>query len=198
MDPFTIMSLAKGALGLGQTIGSLFKKDERPISEMPNALKESLALANAQVGSRMPGYTQAVDQANMVAANQLAAAGQSGNALEAVQTIAGSQQGAMREIAQADAQAERQDIANLQNTLAQVAQAQDQEFMANEMAPYQDSSQEKRDLFGAGMENVFGAMNMYAVGGPMAKKKQIGAAQGNSVVDVMNAMPGMFNVLYGL
>jgi len=196
MDPFTLMSLVQGGVGIAQTIGSLFKKDERPTYEMPNALKQSLALANAQVGARMPGYTQATDQANMVAANQLSAASQSGNALEAVQTIAGSQQGAMRDIAQLDAQSERQDIANLQQTLAQVAQAQDQEFMANEMAPYQDSSQEKRDLMGAGMENVFGAMNLFAVGGNPLKKKP--GQTGNSPADVMRAMPGMFNTLYGL
>lgn len=191
MDPFTLMSLAQGGIGIAQTIGSLFKKDNRPTYEIPNALKQSLALANAQVGARMPGYTQATDQANMVAANQLSAAAQSGNALEAVQTIAGSQQGAMRDIAQMDAQSERQDIANLQQTLSQVAQAQDQQFMANEMAPYQDSSQEKRDLMGAGMENIFGAMNLYAVGRSPMKKKPNGA----NIVNTMNSMPGLFSVM---
>jgi len=187
--------MVQGGIGLAQTIGSLFKKDKRPTYEMPDSLKQSLALAKSQVGARMPGYTQAVDQANLVAANQLSAAGQSGNALGAVQTIAGSQQGAMRDIAALDAQSERQDVANLQNTLSRVAQAEDMEFEANKLAPYQDSSQEKRDLFGAGLENIFGGLNLYGVGGPLAKKKA--NTQENSVIDVMNAMPGMFGNLYG-
>lgn len=192
MDPFTLLSAIQGGIGLIQGVGSLLKKDKRPEYEMPNALKQSLALANMQVGSRMPGYSQAVDQANLTAANQLAAAGQSGNTLESIQTIAGSQQGSMREIAAMDAQVEAQDLRNLQQTLGQVAQAQDMEFEANKLAPYQDSAQEKRDLMGAGIENVFGAANLLAVGSIPKKKKT-----GNSPLDVMNAMPGMFGTLYG-
>ena len=185
MDPFSVLAIAQGAVGLGQTIGSWFKKDKRPEYKMPDALKQSLALAQMNVGSRAPGYSQAVDEANLITSNQLGAVQ---NRAEAVQGIAGAQQAQMRDINRMDAESERQDRLNLQNTLSQVAQAQDQEFAANELAPYQDAAREKRDMFGAGMENIFGALNLAGVTGQsfgFSKKKKAG----NSVMDVLSAVP---------
>jgi len=187
MAPLAVMTLIQGLAGAGQMIGSMAKKAKRPEYQMPDALRQSLALAKMNVGSRAPGYSQAVDQANLVTANQLGAVQ---NRTEAVQGIAGAQQAQMRDINRMDAESERQDQLNLQNTLSQVAQAQDQEFAANELAPYQDAAREKRDMFGAGMENIFGALKLAGVTGHnfgCNKKKKTG----NSVMDVLNAIPSL-------
>jgi hypothetical protein len=54
-------------------------------------------------------------------------------------------------------QSQRQDVGDLQGELAKVAQAQDLIFQMNEFAPYQDKSQQSKNMIGGGIENIFAA-----------------------------------------
>ncbi len=64
-------------------------------------------------------------------------------------------------------QGQRQDLQNLQQMSQQYAQAQDTEFQMNEFAPFADKAQEKRDMFGAGLENLMGAGTSFALLGQL-------------------------------
>jgi len=157
-----MMALAQGAVGLGQVIGGAFSSAKRPEYKMPEAVRQSLALAKMNVANPYsPGYSQAKAESDLTAANQLNAAQQQGNPMEAIQTIAGAQQKANRDLQMYNEQDQKSDVSNLQGELAKVAQAQDLMFQMNEFAPYQDKSQQSKNLIGGGLENLFGAGSQF-------------------------------------
>lgn len=144
---------------------------------MPEAVRQSLALAKMNVANPYsPGYSQAKAEADLTAANQLNAAQQQGNPMEAIQTIAGAQQKANRDLQMYNEQDQKSDVSNLQGELAKVAQAQDLMFQMNEFAPYQDKSQQSKNMIGGGLENLFGA------GGQLAEMDLLGKIYGESPV----------------
>jgi hypothetical protein len=158
LDIMTIMSLAQGAIGGAQAIGGMLSGSKRPEYKMPEAVRQSLALAKMNVANPYsPGYSQAKAESDLTAANQLNAAQQQGNPMEAIQTIAGAQQKANRDLQMYNEQDQKSDVSNLQGELAKVAQAQDLMFQMNEFAPYQDKSQQSKNLIGGGVENIFEA-----------------------------------------
>mgnify|MGYP006910134126 FL=1 len=173
----TMMALAQGAVGLGQVIGGAFSSAKRPEYKMPEAVRQSLALAKMNVANPYsPGYSQAKAESDLTAANQLQAAQQQGNPMEAIQTIAGAQQKANRDLQMYNEQDQKSDVSNLQGELAKVAQAQDLMFQMNEFAPYQDKSQQSKNMIGGGLENLFGA------GGQLAEMDLLGKIYGESPV----------------
>ena len=158
----TMMALAQGAVGLGQVIGGAFSSAKRPEYKMPEAVRQSLALAKMNVANPYsPGYSQAKAESDLTAANQLQAAQQQGNPMEAIQTIAGAQQKANRDLQMYNEQDQKSDVSNLQGELAKVAQAQDLMFQMNEFAPYQDKSQQSKNMIGGGLENIFAAGSQF-------------------------------------
>ena len=170
-----MMALAQGAVGLGQVIGGAFSNAKRPEYKMPEAVRQSLALAKMNVANPYsPGYSQAKAESDLTAANQLNAAQQQGNPMEAIQTIAGAQQKANRDLQMYNEQDQKSDVSNLQGELAKVAQAQDLMFQMNEFAPYQDKSQQSKNMIGGGLENLFGA------GGQLAEMGLLGKIYGGS------------------
>lgn len=163
MDPMTILALSQGVLGLGQSIGGMLSKGKRPEYELPPALRESLALAKINVADpNAAGYGQAKEQADLTLANQLAAAQQQGNPQESIQSLAASQQKTMRDLEMYNQQSQQQDYASLQGELGKLQQAQDLQFQMNEFAPYADQSQQSKNIIGAGLQNLYGAGDMYA------------------------------------
>lgn len=177
LDIMTIMSLAQGAIGGAQAIGGLLSGAKRPEYRMPEAVRQSLALAKMNVANPYsPGYSQAKAESDLTAANQLQAAQQQGNPMEAIQTIAGAQQKSNRDLQMYNEQDQKSDVSNLQGELAKVAQAQDLMFQMNEFAPYQDKSQQSKNMIGGGLENLFGA------GGQLAEMDLLGKIYGESPV----------------
>lgn len=163
-----IPAIIQGGTGLMQIIGSLGTKAQRPKYEIPSALRSALGVAQMMASNpNVEGYAQAVDQINTTTANMVAGAQQAGNAQESIASIAAAQGGQLRELAQMNEQGQRQDLQQLQQMLQVYSQAQDQEFQMNEFAPYADKAQEKRDVFGAGLENIMGAGSSYALLGQL-------------------------------
>lgn len=163
MDPLTMLTLAQGVVGLGQTIGGALSGAKRPEYELPPALRESLALARINVANPYsPGYRQAKAQSDLTMANQIAAAQQQGNPQESIQTIAAGQQKTQRELEMYNEQDQKQDVSNLQGELGKLQQAQDLMFQMNQFAPYADKSQQSKNMIGAGLENMFAAGDQYA------------------------------------
>lgn len=165
---------------LGGAIGSLTNK--RPEYEIPDSLRQSLSLAKAAfLDPKMSGYEQAAESIDMQTANQLAAATQGGRGAESVAALAGQQQAAYRDLEAQNQLSQDRDRAGLTSELAKVAQAEDMAWQMNEFAPYKDKAQRSADVFGAGMENVVGALDDYGIasvlGGGQTKATQATQAQ---------------------
>ncbi len=197
--PAALPIAIQGVTGVGQLIGSMLKKTERPEYEIPSGLRSALGVAQTMVNNPfMAGYSQAVDQANLAASNMITAAQQSGGAQQSLASIAAAQGAQLRDIAQMNEASQQQDLANLQSVLQTYASAQDQECQMNKFAPYADKMQEKRDVFGAGLENLFGAASSFATigqAGGLANQAQKSltsiTAGGLNLKDIMSAFVNM-------
>lgn len=185
-----IPAIIQGATGLGQLVGSLATKAERPKYEIPSALRSALAVAQTMVSDpKMAGYDLAAEQMNLATANMISAAQQGGAAQESVASIAAAQGGQLRDLAAMNEQSQRQDIQNLQGMLQAYAQAQDTEFQMNEFAPFMDKYQQKRDVFGAGLENIMGSGSSFALlgqAGGLAEMIKKGGA--NNVLKLLQGL----------
>ena len=189
MDPMTILALGQGVLGLGQSIGGTLSGGKRPEYEIPPALRESLALARINVADpNAPGYGQAKAEADLTMSNQLAAAQQQGNPQESIQAIAGAQQKSMRDLEMYNQQSQQQDYASLQGELGKLQQAQDLQFQMNKFAPYADKSQQSKNMIGAGLQNLYGAGDMYAQMDMIKKMGQTGQTTGQKPLDMTKLM----------
>lgn len=195
-----IPALIQGGTGLLQLIGSLGSNPQRPKYEIPSALRSALGVAQMMASNpNIEGYSQAVDQINTTTANMVAGAQQAGNAQESIASIAAAQGGQVRDLAQMNEQGQRQDLQGLQQMLQVYSQAQDQEFQMNEFAPYADKAQEKRDVFGAGLENIMGGASSFALlgqlGGFGGMLGQQGAGQGAAGGAGSTNVPGGVNLM---
>lgn len=158
-----MLALGQGVLGGVQMIGGLLSSGNRPEKEIPPALRESLALARINVADpNAPGYGQAKAQTELTLSNQLAAAQMQGNPQESIQALASAQQKSMRDLEMYNQQSQQQDYASLQGELGKLQQAQDLQWQLNEFAPYADKSQQSKNMIGGGLQNIFGAGDMYA------------------------------------
>lgn len=175
-----------------QLIGSLGTKAQRPRYEIPSALRSALGVAQVMASNpNIEGYSQAVDQINTTTANMVAGAQQAGNAQESIASIAAAQGGQLRELAQANEQGQRQDLQQLQQMLQVYSQAQDQEFQMNEFAPYADKAQERRDVFGAGLENIMGGGSSFALLGQLGGLGGMLSGAQSSSTPATPAAPGL-------
>lgn len=192
-----ILSLAptvlKGAIGAGQVIGSLLGKNERPEYEIPDSVRQALAMAQVRFNDPYAdGYAQEKDAIETASANALQAASRAGNVTESVATVQSGNNRAMQQLSARGAQQQQQDFANLQQQLGIMGAHQDKQFQLNEMAPYADKAQEKRDVFGGGLENIMMSLEELGVMGGLERdpnrmrrgnRKSI-----NNMLDIMSSM----------
>lgn len=171
MNPALIPVILQAGAGAAQLIGgsgSLFG-NKRPEYEIPDALKQTLALAKIRASDPYaPGYSQAKSNVDLSTANLINAAP---NKQESLGMIAGAQNAAYRDLAEMNAQSQYQDEMNLQQALGDYAKAEDLAFQMNEFGPYADRAQEGRNVVGAGLENLFTAADQYAMIGEDGKPK---------------------------
>lgn len=163
---FAIPAIISGVTGAGQLIAGAMSaaSNKRPDYQIPSALRQSVALARAQVQDPYaPGYGQAKDNLDLAAANAVYASQQSGNAQIGLGEIVGQTESGLRELQAMNAKDQKGDIQDYRVALAQYAQAQDTQFQMNEFAPYAQRAQESRDVFGAGLENIMGAAQQYGL-----------------------------------
>lgn len=162
MDPILLQTI----LGATQTAGGLIGRlmADRPTNEIPEALRQSLALAKARVANPYSeGYSAAKDQLDLQQSNALAAAQQSGNPQESIAQITGASERGARQLQAQNEASQEQDIQDLTRVLSDVQRAQEMQFQYNEQAPFLDQFRESSDVFGAGMENLYGALDTKAL-----------------------------------
>ncbi len=152
-------------LGAAQLIGGFLKQSgRRPTYEIPDSVRQALALSRIRASDPyMPGYQQAKDQIDLVTSNAIRGAQESGSAQQSLPGIVGALQRENRNLGMENALSQERDMQGLQQLLMNYGNYEDQEFQMNEFAPYLEREQEGRDMFGAGLENLFGGLNMSEV-----------------------------------
>lgn len=200
MAPLALPAIIQGVAGIGQLLGGAIGTmgTKRPEYEIPDALKQSLALAKINFQDpNMPGYTQAKEVIDLQTANLIRGAQESGNAQQSIQQIAEAARLGSSDLARMNAEDQRRDQDQLNQILGKVAEAEDMQFQINEFGKFQDQSQRFADIFGAGLENVFGAADKGAMlgllgggaaGGAAGAMGMIGASAGKSASNPIGSL----------
>lgn len=150
----------QGVLGVGQLIGGALMNPERPTYQIPDEIKNMLALRQMNLGGRMAGATQAQanimqSQANTVGAYQGTL--RNPNAILAgVSAAQGQTNRAFGNLGAMEAQDYQRRLAGLEGAQRSMAQYRDKAFDINEMQPYVDEARTKAALIGAGLRNISG------------------------------------------
>jgi hypothetical protein len=165
MDPFTIASIAsaglQGVLGLGQMVEGMSMRPKRPTYEIPDEIKNMLALRQMNLQGRMAGASQAQQnimqgQGQTIGAYQ--GAMRNPNAILAgVSASQGQANRGFSNLASMEAQDYQRRLAGLEGAQRTMGQYRDKEFDINEMQPFQDEARTKAALIGSGLRNVAGA-----------------------------------------
>lgn len=133
---------------------------ERPTYQIPDEIKNMLALRQMNLGGRMAGATQAQanimqSQANTVGAYQGTL--RNPNAILAgVSAAQGQTNRAFGNLGAMEAQDYQRRLAGLEGAQRSMAQYRDKAFEINEMQPYIDEARTKAALIGAGLRNISG------------------------------------------
>lgn len=138
--------------------------NKRGVYQRPNEVGQALSLAErAYLNNSMPGSALAKANIGTAAANQLNRAEQyatdSGDLLDAASKIDYQEGQALNGLAADEATFKNQQLAGLENQLANSAQYADKEFAYNVDAPYQEKAAAASALMGAGNTNVGNAIN---------------------------------------
>lgn len=152
MDPIML----QGIFGGVQALGSLFVNDSRPKYEVPPALRQAVSLAQMRARDpMMPGQALMYEQNQLAAANSLEAAKNAGALNESISRVTAGLTKANQEVNVLAQRDQKQDEQELTNILGKLADAQNMEFEINKLGPAKDRYNEKRDMFGAGITNIF-------------------------------------------
>ena len=159
MIPLSLLPFAaQGIAGLMQAgSGLLGMSAKRPEYHMPTEIKQSTGLANQLFNSDTPQYGQNREAAEVAASNAYKQASETGQGMNAAAAIQGNLNKQYSTLAGQNAAYKTQNAGVLQNALNNQAEYADREWQINKYAPYADKVQQGRQMFGAGLSNLFGA-----------------------------------------
>jgi len=136
---------------------------ERPTYEIPNEVKQALAISRANYADpSMPGQDVMYDRNSLAASNAARAAIEGGGGISSLAGIAAAESQGAQNIGIAGANFQNQQELQYQGQLQNMANYQDQAWQINEFAPYTESYNEGREQIGAGQQNLFGALGSIA------------------------------------
>jgi hypothetical protein len=157
MDPITIGLIAGGA----QILGSLFTKAKRPEYEIPTAMKSAVGVAASQANADSPSYQIGIQNALLAQQNSL----NSPLGASVASIIQGQTNKTLADLGVQNDTFRINANRDYINILQQYARSQDKEFEMNQLAPYQDKYNEKRELMGAGISNLYNAAALSSLSG---------------------------------
>lgn len=168
MSGAEIAMLAMAAIQIGAGVAKDAKaRKARRDYEVPDALKQSLALAKIQAADpNAPGYTQAKGNIDLTTANQLFAAQTAGNVGQNIQSLAAGQTAGYNELARMNAVSQQEDFVRLQQSLGSMADRQDLAYQLNYFAPNADERRQGENMVGAGVQNAFNVYSLSQYGRP--------------------------------
>lgn len=166
MDPMTIAAIMGGfqtAVGAAQAIGGAgtLLGNRRPEKRIPTAATRNLALSQMRAYQDMPGLIEARGRASLAENNAIMAAQQGGRGTAAIAGIYGQSARERERLTTQNLQYRSRMMDQYQQDLSRFGQLQDQVWMYNEFGPYEQRFQEGRDVLGAGIENIFGGLDIY-------------------------------------
>jgi len=154
---------------------------QRPEYDIPDAEKQSLAIANAAYQDpKMPGENVAYSRIGQTLSQFLRASRDNGNPMAGLAMAQANSNRAYNDLASQSAMHQEADRRDLMNNLETYAQYQDQKWQMNKYAPYADKYQEGRQLVGGGAQNVNTALqglSSVALQGLMGKVAPVSAGQ---------------------
>jgi len=162
-----IPALMQAGVGIAQMIKSNKQKKEaeanRPEYQMPEEVKQSLAISRANYADpTMPGQQSMLDQNTLAAANAARAAIEGGGGVSSLAGISAAESRGAQNVGIAGANFQNQQELQYQQQLGNVANYADQEFQINKFAPYSQAYNESREMMGAGQQNMFNALGSMA------------------------------------
>lgn len=152
--------IAQTGLGLSQLIGN--KRPDFPFYEIPESQKEALAVSRELVRGGLPGADRlreniGTSTAATVRAGQESGAG-SGRSLALLGLANEQNTGALRDLTIAEAQADRQNQAQLIASLQNFGQLEQEQFAFNVKMPFEVNLQEFFSNRAAGGQNLVGGL----------------------------------------
>lgn len=165
MWPALIPAIFQGVSGLTQLFSGQDQLAglQRPEYQIPDEQKQALAIARQNYADQtMPGYGRTMDQINLQSANALRAVAEGGAPLTSITGVQAKSQQAALDLGVQSANYQRQDELAYQAELKNMAQAKDMQWKINEFDPYAQAYAEGRQQIGAGMTNIFGALDSAA------------------------------------
>lgn len=158
------------------------KELKRPEYEIPPEAKAALALSQQEYGTDMPGLAMATEQADIAAANAANVARLTPNSMGAIAMIQAQRQAAGRQVQQDNLAYRQMQSQRYQGALGQMADQQDKAWQLNKFAPYSDKYNELREMYGAGTQNIAGALdNLSGIGTMFASRTLSDQAVGGAV-----------------
>jgi len=154
-------AIMQGITGLAQMIGGKKQLNnlERPEYEIPNEVKQALAISRANYADpTMPGQQTMYDRNSLAAANAARAAIEGGGGLSSLAGISAAESTGAQNIGIAGANFQNQQELQYQQQLGNMANYKDQEWQVNKFAPYSEAYNEGRERIGAGQQNFMSAL----------------------------------------
>lgn len=152
----------KNVVGNAQLIGGIIKGigNKRPEYQIPKEAQAALRLSQVNYADPfMPGEQRAYDQNMLAAANAARMYTESGAGVAGAAAVqAGQSKGAM-DISVQSAMFKQRQLQNLQGQLGTMAEYKDKQWQMNKFAPYAQRYNESREMIGAGITNISGAMS---------------------------------------
>jgi hypothetical protein len=133
---------------------------ERPEYTTPEEVNRMLGISQMRYSdSFMPGQGMLMDRIDQQAANAFAQGTEAGNPFALISNIQGQAGAQYQDLQARQMQQKLSNEAAYQQALMQMSQYKDLEWQMNEFAPYKDKYTELRDIYGAGTQNMYGALD---------------------------------------
>lgn len=149
--------------GIAQLAKSRRIRAERPTYEIPQEVRQSLAMRQATLNARAPGAVQAerniMQNQSSTLNNIRQGAGDSSSLLAAAGAVQGTAQRGMRALAAQEEQGFYSRLAGLERAQSQMGAYRDKEFQLNEYEPFQDAMATKSALMEGGLRNINDAVS---------------------------------------
>lgn len=153
-----LQGLFETGVGLYNLIKGASMHPNRPDYEIPQEVKDQLALAQNELNSTMPGYNnmlQSIYQSQANTAGNLARGAQgSSSYLSGLMGLQGMTNNSLQRLGTTNAQSYQQRLENLNKAQDIMAQQKATQWQYNEYMPYMQELQRKYDLIGGGEQSI--------------------------------------------
>jgi hypothetical protein len=186
MDPITLSAIVAGVSSLGKGIAGYAQKKKgekminsavRPTYEIPVEISKALGVYQDSYNSDMPNYSANQDRIEQQSANSIKVLKEGGDTSRVGAILAGSNNMTSK-LNEQNMSYRMNAQNNYAKALSMMAGYRDKKFDKNIFAPYVDKFREGRDIYGAGVKNMYGGLDQLGSMAAMVMSGGITGAQG--------------------